>query len=75
MTDESIQSVKFRIYLGGYGDEATNQANLQISRETNRANRELANLENQWNIEQWNRENNYNSPIEQIERYKAAGLA
>lgn len=67
------------------GQVATNNANIQIAnelnstniqntRETNATNLKLAQMQNQWNVEQWNRENEYNSPVSQVERYKAAGL-
>lgn len=56
------------------GQLDTNKTNLQIARETNDLNLQLAEKQNQWNIEQWNRENEYNSPVHQMELYKAAGL-
>ncbi|QCS35984.1 minor capsid protein [Capybara microvirus Cap1_SP_77] len=37
-------------------------------------NKELANIQNQYNIDQWQRENVYNSPAQQMERLRAAGL-
>lgn len=55
-----------------YGDE--NNANVVSNLATNYANKQLAEQENQWNIDQWNRENAYNSPSNQIELLKRAGL-
>lgn len=55
-----------------YGDE--NNANVVSTLATNYANKQLAEQENQWNIDQWSRENAYNSPANQIELLKRAGL-
>lgn len=52
----------------------TNETNVQMVRETNQANLELAQQQNQWNIEQWNRQNEYNSPANQVELFKQAGI-
>lgn len=60
--------------IGAIGQRKTNKTNLKIARETNKANRELAEQQNKWNIEQWNRQNEYNSPINQINLLKEAGL-
>lgn len=60
--------------FGAIGQRKTNKTNLQIARETNKANRELAEQQNKWNIEQWNRQNEYNSPLNQINLLKEAGL-
>lgn len=60
--------------FGAIGQRKTNKTNLKIARETNQANRELAEQQNKWNIEQWNRENEYNSPLNQINLLKEAGL-
>lgn len=60
--------------FGAIGQRKTNKTNLQIARETNKANRELAEMQNKWNLEQWNRQNEYNSPLNQINLLKAAGL-
>lgn len=60
--------------ISGIGQRKANKTNLQIARETNQANRELAEQQNKWNIEQWERENDYNSPLNQINLLKQAGL-
>lgn len=60
--------------FGAIGQRKTNKTNLKIARETNKANRELAEQQNKWNIEQWNRQNEYNSPLNQINLLKQAGL-
>lgn len=60
--------------FGWIGQRKTNKTNLKIARENNKANRELAEQQNKWNIEQWNRQNEYNSPINQINLLKQAGL-
>ena len=51
-----------------------NKANMQAIRENNELQRELA--EYQWskNLEMWNLQNQYNSPLAQMQRFKAAGL-
>lgn len=41
---------------------------------TNRANAAMAHSQNRWNLEQWQRENEYNSPEQQMQRLKQAGL-
>lgn len=41
---------------------------------TNLTNRYLANKQNQWNLEQLHYMNNYNSPLQQMNRLKKAGL-
>lgn len=43
----------------------------QLSRDHNLM---LAELQNKWNKEQWDRENAYNSPSQQMQRFKDAGL-
>ena len=47
---------------------------LKATRETNQANRELAEFAYQQDLDMWNRQNVYNSPIEQMQRLKDAGL-
>lgn len=37
-------------------------------------NEKMWNAQNDWNLAQWNRENEYNSPIEQVQRLRDAGL-
>lgn len=60
--------------ISSAGQRKANKTNLQIARETNKANLELAEMQNKWNLEQWNRQNEYNSPLNQINLLKAAGL-
>lgn len=52
----------------------TNETNLRINREYNDLQRELANQKYQKDLEQWHRQNEYNSPAQQVERMRAAGL-
>ena len=47
--------------------EAINQRNIDFTRETNALNR-------QWSLEDWNRQNAYNSPLQQMQRLREAGL-
>lgn len=60
--------------------EASNNvdAQLKAQAEENQKTRDynfmLAQKQNQWNLEQWERENAYNSPINQLQRLKDAGL-
>lgn len=51
-----------------------NETNLQLADKNNRANRDLSELAYRQNLEQWSRENEYNSPLQQMQRYKDAGL-
>lgn len=57
--------------VGGHKSANTN---LQGIRETNQANRELAEYSYEKNLEMWERQNEYNSPINQMARFKDAGL-
>lgn len=57
-----------------FGSSQGSKQALQAVRETNQANKELAEYSYEKNLEMWNRQNEYNSPIEQMERLKAAGL-
>ena len=58
--------------------QETNEANLQQVNATNQAQMELAGQTNQWQREQWlsqfNMENEYNLPINQMSRYRQAGI-
>lgn len=54
--------------------KSANATNLQINRENNEANLRLAQMQNEWNLAQWNRENAYNSPYQQVQRLRAAGI-
>lgn len=49
-------------------------ANLWAVHETNQANERLQSQQNQHNLEMWNLNNEYNSPVQQMERLKKAGL-
>lgn len=64
--------------IGGVSSLISGANANKAQREENEKNRQwnlqMAKLQNQWNIEQWNRENEYNSPINQVNRLKAAGL-
>ena len=64
--------------LGGgmnvLGSVASGIFNLQAQKQANQANYNLAKAQNDWNVEQWQRENEYNSPANQVELLKAAGL-
>lgn len=48
--------------------------NVVSNRKNNQTQIELAGQQNQWNIEQWNRMNAYNSPVNQVQRLRDAGL-
>lgn len=48
--------------------------NYFSQRQTNKANLDLAKQQNDWNIEQWNRENAYNSPQNQVQLLRDAGI-
>lgn len=47
---------------------------LQAVRETNDANKALAQYQYETNLDMWNRQNEYNSPLNQMQRLKDAGL-
>lgn len=49
-------------------------ANLWAVNETNEANERLQHQQNQHNLEMWRLNNEYNSPVQQMERLKRAGL-
>lgn len=59
---------------GLFGSAIGSKRALKAQRETNALNKELAYKQNEWNLEQWQRENEYNSPENQIELLKKAGL-
>lgn len=61
-------------WLNAMGGRKANKTNLQIARETNQTNLQLAREQNQWNLEQWNRQNEYNTPLNQVNLLKEAGL-
>lgn len=63
----------------------TNESNIQAVRETNIANQAMVDATNQANYELWKEQNNeqwkmwsaqndYNSPVQQMQRFKQAGL-
>lgn len=58
--------------LMGIGISEANQR--EAMQEYNRGQMELAKYQNEWNLAQWERENSYNSPIQQMQRYREAGL-
>lgn len=60
--------------LNMFGGAIAAKKNLKAVRETNRTNLQLAREQNQWNLDQWNRENAYNSPANQVQLLKDAGL-
>lgn len=60
--------------VSGVGQRKANKTNLKIARETNQTNLQLAREQNQWNLEQWNRQNEYNTPLNQVNLLKEAGL-
>lgn len=61
--------------LVGFGVSGVNYiAQLGQSEHAFAQNKALARLQNQMNIEQWQRENAYNHPMQQMLRYKQAGL-
>ena len=51
---------------------------LNAQKEENQKNRDfnlmLAQMQNEWNQNQWERENEYDSPVNQMKRFKEAGL-
>lgn len=76
-------------YLNYQSSKQANAANLQAVRETNQTNREIAEMNNQWSLDamreqnEWSRqqaidmfrmENEYNTPAQQMERLRAAGI-
>lgn len=60
--------------FGSTASKKANSTNLQIARETNETNLRLAREQNDWNLAQWNRENNYNLPVNQMTRFRQAGI-
>lgn len=70
-------------YLGGaiitgaaglLGGTMSSAADADSVREYNRGQMELAKYQNEWNLAQWERENIYNSPSQQMQRFREAGL-
>lgn len=48
--------------------------NIKAIEAANKANKELADYQYGLNLDMWNRQNEYNSPVQQIQRLKEAGL-
>lgn len=70
-------------YLGGaivtgaanlLGGVMSSGLDAESAREYNRGQMELAKYQNEWNLAQWERENAYNHPMQQMQRYREAGL-
>lgn len=59
---------------GLFGQKQGNDKALEAVELQNQGNRELAEYAYEKNLEMWNRQNVYNSPVEQIQRLKDAGL-
>lgn len=51
-----------------------NATNYKIAQEYNANQIRLAEMQNRWNVEQRDFMNNYNSPVQQMKRYRAAGI-
>ena len=51
-----------------------NAANVYMQNRQNEENQRLAQQNNQWNLDQWNRANEYNTPANQMQRLRDAGL-
>ena len=49
-------------------------ANIYMQNQTNRTNRDIANENNRFNREMWNLQTQYNTPANQMQRFKDAGL-
>lgn len=68
------QSYKVDVHkniFGGYGDFSRDKMNMGMQAELDSM---LAKYQYDMNLEQWERENAYNSPAQQMQRLKAAGL-
>lgn len=73
----------FSDYIGGsiitgaanlLGMGISSAASADAAREYNKGQMELAKYQNEWNLAQWERENAYNTPSQQMQRYREAGL-
>lgn len=60
--------------FGSHSNSSTNAQNLLIARETNALQQRMFNQQLAWNLDMWHKNNQYNSPSEQVQRLKAAGL-
>ena len=49
-------------------------ANIYMQNQTNRTNQNIANENNRFNREMWNLQTQYNTPANQMQRFKEAGL-
>lgn len=70
LVSASLISVLGSLFAGTMNNlsiDKTNAANVQMQTDVNNQN-----TDNQWQM--WNATNQYNSPLEQMKRYKAAGL-
>lgn len=60
--------------FGSANNDNTNAYNLQIARETNEQNYKMFHEQQDWQEKMWNMVNEYNTPVEQAERLRAAGI-
>lgn len=76
--DYSIAPVVLGAIISGISALASSVASgvsaKRQQRRQNQMNMEMANYQNSINLEQWNKENEYNSPINQMQRLKDAGV-
>lgn len=54
--------------------KSANATNYKIAQEYNANQIRLAEMQNKWNVEQRDYMNNYNSPVEQLKRFRSAGI-
>lgn len=57
-----------------YNTDRTIQANKEMAEYAYSKDLDMWNKSNKWNLDRWNEQNLYNSPEQQMERYKEAGL-
>lgn len=60
--------------IAGATGLASNIANVYMQNQTNRTNQSIARENNAWNREMWNTQTQYNTPANQMQRLKNAGL-
>lgn len=60
--------------ISGATGLASNLANVYMQNQTNRTNQSIARENNAWNREMWNTQTQYNTPANQMQRLKNAGL-
>lgn len=73
----AIISALGAITAGGFNalsQNSTNKANQRLNSLNNTANRMLAERQNEMNLNLWNQTNAYNDPLQQMQRFRAAGL-